>query len=577
MSHKVLRGYRFMSILLILNSLLVTASCGDSERGESCPTWTHPNTSDSHNECVCGANITQIVNCNRETLTVQIKENSCMFFSNIWNSTLIGSCPYGSGGTLPKNVSTIKQDGALCSSRFHRKGQLCGECENNYSLPVYTYSSGCVKCDLKDFKYGWMKFITIAFLPLTIFYILVIIFRISVNSSALNGYILVSQLTAIPPIIRYFYNDNQVNPFFHVNYSTQFTVDLGIAIYAVWNLDFFRSFYKSICLLPNMTYPQVVVLDYAIAVYPLLLIFITFILVKLHDNSMLVVKVWRPFNRCFALFRKHWNIHSSLVDALATFIVLSYIKFLNVSFELLLPSHVYNEKGQDVTVKLALLYYDGSVDMTSRAYLPYLVLALIMLFIFNMFPLVLLTVYPFQCFQGLLSKCFSQKYRLALKILMDAFHGCYEHTPRDCRQFATLYLALRFFNRLLYSVFYEKVYFPTASLLLVFALALVAKYQPYKERRSNTVDMVMIVALISGYTSILLSYIDLYPGYPKWVNGVIVGIAALIPPSYIVFLFLAHISTKFTTSKMIRECIDTIRIKFKLKEQALSTYMDVYM
>ena len=565
-----------MSILLILNSLLVTVSYGDSERGESCPTWTYPNTSDLHYKCVCGASITQIINCNSETLTVQIKENSCVFFSNIWNSTLIGSCPYGSGGILPKNVSTIKQDGALCSSRLHRKGQLCGECENNYSLPVYSYSSGCVKCHPKDFKYSWIKFITIAFLPLTIFYILVIIFRISVNSSALNGYILVSQLAVIPPMICYFYNRNQVNPYFHVTYLTQFIVDLGIAIYAIWNLDFFRSFYKSICLLPNLTYPQVVLFDYAIAVYPLLLIFITFVLVKLHDNSMLVVKIWRPFSRCFALFRKHWNIHRSLVDALATFIVLSYIKILNVSFELLLPSHVYNEKGQDVTVKIALLYYDGSVDMTSRAYLPYLMLALIMLFIFNMFPLVLLTVYPFQCFQVLLSKCFSQKYRLALKIFMDAFHGCYENTPRDCRQFATLYLALRFFNLLMYSVFYEKVYFPTASLLLVFVLALVAKFQPYKERRNNTVDMVMIVALISGHASLLFHHIDLYPGYPKWVNGVIVGIAALIPPSYIVFLFLAHISTKFTASKMLGECIDRIRIKCRLKEQALSTYTEVY-
>ena len=137
-------------------------------------------------------------------------------------------------------------------------------------------------------------------------------FRISVNSSSLNGFILVSQLTAIPPIIRIVYDGNQVNPYFDASYSTQIFVDLGIAVYAAWNLDFFQSFYKPICLHPNMTYPQVAILDYAIGVYPLLLIFITFILVKLHDNLvMFVVKIWRPFNRCFALFRKQWNVHSS--------------------------------------------------------------------------------------------------------------------------------------------------------------------------------------------------------------------------------------------------------------------------
>ena len=136
-------------------------------------------------------------------------------------------------------------------------------------------------------------------------------FRISVNSSSLNGFILVSQLTAIPLMIRIVYDGNQVNPYFDVSYSTQMFVDLGIAVYAVWNLDFFQSFYEPICLHPNMTYPHVAILDYAIGVYPLLLIFITFILVKLHDNLMFVVKIWRPFNRCFALFRKQWNVHSS--------------------------------------------------------------------------------------------------------------------------------------------------------------------------------------------------------------------------------------------------------------------------
>ena len=42
---------------------------------------------------------------------------------------------------------------------------------------------------------------------------------------------------------------------------------------------------------------------------------------------------------------------------LATYITLSYIKILNVSFELLLPSCIYNEEGQHVNV--ALLYYNG--------------------------------------------------------------------------------------------------------------------------------------------------------------------------------------------------------------------------
>ena len=64
-----------------------------------------------------------------------------------------------------------------------------------------------------------------------------------------------------------------------------------------------------------------------------------------------------------------WNIRSSLVNALATFIVLSYIKILNVSFELLMPSYVFNMEGKRIHVNKAYLYYDGGIEMASRVYI----------------------------------------------------------------------------------------------------------------------------------------------------------------------------------------------------------------
>ena len=72
---------------------------------------------------------------------------------------------------------------------------------------------------------------------------------------------------------------------------------------------------------------------------------------------------------------------------------------------------------------------------------------------------------------------------------MDSFHGCYEDTTHDYRHFATLYLAVRFLNLLMASVFDYNRYLPAAALVFVFALALVAKFQPYKHKRSNTVDI----------------------------------------------------------------------------------------
>ena len=409
-------------------------------------------------------------------------------------TTLLGTCPYGSAGILPKNVTHVSEDPSLCS-HFNRKGQLCGECAENYTLPAYSYYLGCVKCE--NYNNGWIKFIAAAFLPLTFFYIVVIIFRISVTSSTLDAFVMVNQISASPPVIRHIYSSNLVTDPYHVSYLTQFFVQFSIAIIASWNLDFFRSWYGYICICPDLNYQQVLLLEYAIGVYPLFLILLTFFLVKLHDNFAIVVWFWRPFHRCLVVFRRQWNTQNYLVHALATFIVLSYVKILNTFFEFLIPSQLYDIEGNHI--HKAYWYYDGRVDMTSKSYLPYLVLALFMLLFFNVLPLALLALYPFKCFQRLLDFCLSQECKLALQIYMDSFHSCYEDTAHDYHHFATLYLAVRFLNLLMSSVSNFNLYLPAAAFLFVFTLALVAKFQPYKCKRNNTVDIILLFAMISGY------------------------------------------------------------------------------
>ena len=373
-------------------------------------------------------------------------------------------------------------------------------------------------------------------------------------------------------MVHLLYTDNQVNPFYHISYSTQLAINLGIAMYAIWNLDFFRSFCKPICLHPNLTYPQALLLDYAVGVYPLLLIFITLILVKLHDNYTFAVKIWRPFHRCLTIFRKQWNIQSSLINALATFIVLSYIKILNVSIELLIPTHVYDVNGN--SVNLPYLYYNGSILMTSKAYRPYLVLALLMLLVFNILPLLLLALYPFACFQRFLNCWPCLRYNFSLQIFMDAFHGCYKDTPHDYRHFATLYLVLRLVNPLLYSMFNYKLYLPTASLLLTLSMALVAKFQPYKNKRSNTIDVVIMFALVCGYTSMLLSS-NVCPMYPKWMNGIVASTSLTTPLSIMLFIALAKLFLKvFKYLKEIKrsllERMNKVEVNSSLEEQMFS-------
>ena len=96
-----------------------------------------------------------------------------------------------------------------------------------------------------------------------------------------------------------------------------------------------------------MTATQTLALDYLLAFYPLILILFMYFLVEVYDrNFRLFVWLWRPFHRCFVHFRRNWNIRTSLVDAFATFLLLSYVKLLSVSVDLLSPVTLFNKEGE---------------------------------------------------------------------------------------------------------------------------------------------------------------------------------------------------------------------------------------
>ena len=69
-----------------------------------------------------------------------------------------------------------------------------------------------------------------------------------------------------------------------------------------------------------------------------------------------------------------------------------------------------------------------------------------------------------------------------------------------------------------------------------------AKFQPYKHKRSNTVGIVMLLTLITA--SVLIS-VKFAVGitYLDWVYGIALTVVAIIPLSYILFLAITHIRT----------------------------------
>ena len=144
-----------------------------------------------------------------------------------------------------------------------------------------------------------------------------------------------------------------------------------------------------------------------------------------------MVWLWRPFIGCFARCRRQWDIQNSLVDAFATFFLLSYVKFLSVSFDILMPTIIWDSEFK--TQEIAL-YYDGTVEYLRRTHLPYAVLTISVLLVFTLLPILLLCLYPCRCFQRFLNRLNVNSQ--VLHTFMDTFQGCFKdgtNGTRDCR------------------------------------------------------------------------------------------------------------------------------------------------
>ena len=99
---------------------------------------------------------------------------------------------------LPNSPKTLINN-SICTY-FHRTGLLCGDCKDGYSPFVLSYNLSCVKCP--NGQTNWWRFIMVGFGPLTIFYIIILLFNINVMSSRLRGVVLFNQMVSMPAFVR---------------------------------------------------------------------------------------------------------------------------------------------------------------------------------------------------------------------------------------------------------------------------------------------------------------------------------------------------------------------------------------
>ena len=503
-------------ILVFTLSVVSSYAARGIAQAEECPLWTVAK--NDTEDCVCARFDQQTVRCNTSPYSVSVRLLKCMTADTDMNP-VVGPCLYNSNNTFGRphvrakfdfytawyskiiTNSSTNLNSETCGP-YKRKGLMCGQCIKDYGLSVYSYNLACVKC--VDYKYNWLKYIAVAYLPLTAFFLIIITFKLSANSSLLIGYVTMSQMTATYNLVQIYIALNIQDIRFN------YILKVIIGLYSIWNLDFFRSIYPPFCLHPNMSALGVLSLDYLMAIYPMVAVVLTYIIVQKFSY---VSCLSGPLKKCLHIFIKERNTGSSLIEAFATFILLSYVKILNVTFNILTVTYLYNMNG---TYGHPHVYNDPHTVYLSKQHLPYFVLAIVMSFVFNFLPFLLICFHPCACFQKFLHFWKGLRHP-ALSIFMDAFQGSYKHKPSYLRSFPAIYLMAQFINLLILATFGIELYHATASLNLMVIILLVAIARPYKNKWHNMTTLMLISSTFIGYIFLVFNiYINLAIVTPAW-------------------------------------------------------------
>ena len=472
--------------------------CGNGTN--HCPPWYSPAKGGT---CMFGSNIGGIVSNNPLTMQTKLLYFYCMTSTNLTGTKrdVVGGClitpPSRYDETyfpLPCNVSELNH--FICA-QHNRDGQFCGKCRDGFALPVYSYSLTCRNCT--NYSLNWLKYLGVAFGPLTVFSIFVSVFHISPTSPYLHGFIFTAHILSSPPIVRSIVNIPKTS-------TATMTYKLYFTLLSIWNLDFFRLVYKPFCIHPKVTVVQTLALDYIVAVYPLLLILATYLLVSLHDrNCKPLVCMWKPFKHVLITLMHNMNIQTSLIDSFATLFLLSAIKFQSVSFDLLFPTTVYHMDGtHDSNL---YLYMAGDVEYFGPEHLPFALLAIFILLLFVIFPTLLLFLYPCRCFQRCLNALHCNSH--TLRSFMDVFLGSYKdgtNSSRDLRYFAGVFFLARIVFIVIFTYMEFHFAIALAGILFCFLLFFLAMFHPQTLHSQYVVDSSFLCFLVVLVVSMAGSY-----------------------------------------------------------------------
>ena len=478
----------------------------------------------------------------------------CLYIGNDTNNELqIAECPSSYVNTVySQPYNEISESNCVSSGFSTRNGTLCSECIEGYSVPINSFYLECLECSNRT--KGWLLFLLIQILPMTLMVIAIIVFNVRLTRGYMHGFVLYCQLMSISfPGWMYPAWFSHINQYLDVdelygegNLSSNLTTITASTFPAsVWNLNFMTLVPASVtplCLFKQATSLAMISFWYVIAAYPLFLLLVIILWLSLYDKGFKIVRlVTVPIHRMLARFWRMCGIEPSLVDTIASVYILTYTQFLCTSLKILKWSVRQSLKHKNDSSIVS--YFEPSMEYFYSMHALYGVLAILILIFLILSPPLFLIFYSFNWFHRLMNILRLKRY-LWINHLADSFNGSFKNRDRrhilGYQYFSGLYLIIRVPFLCFYYLSESKynLLLSLEGITCLLCAGSIMILRPFKKNRYNFFNFIIFLYMA------LLSLISMYNKH-----YLIILLLVNIPVAFFILYAL------YILLNMVRHCI----------------------
>ena len=175
--------YLVAGVLLLFGSVITAGTCTSGN-------WTYLKPCDDISNCSILLEIGECVTCNPTTcatelgicrLTLEPNEKDGFIVFHRHSNYLVSAC-------------TCEELNERVCGPFNQEGLLCSKCKPGYGPAPYSWSLKCVECHDEHVGWFWLLYLLLELVPLTVFYLIVILLNIHVTSPPFTAFVFFCQL-----------------------------------------------------------------------------------------------------------------------------------------------------------------------------------------------------------------------------------------------------------------------------------------------------------------------------------------------------------------------------------------------